>query len=65
MIYKLDLGCGPKKRAGYVGVDALPAPGVDYVIDIETEPLPFPDGSVSHVFSSHCPEHLKDPEHFF
>ena len=65
MSYKLDLGCGPKKRAGYVGVDATLHAGVDHIVDFNSEPLPFPDDSVSHVFSSHCLEHLKDPVHFF
>jgi len=36
---------------------------VDHVIDIEQEQFPFPDNSVSHVFSSHCLEHLKYPLH--
>jgi hypothetical protein len=36
---------------------------VDHIIDLEQERLPFPDNSVSHVFSSHCLEHLKYPLH--
>jgi SAM-dependent methyltransferase len=54
----IDLGCGGAKRPGYVGVDHEPGPGVDHVLDFEKDPLPFPDRSVSAVFSSHCLEHL-------
>jgi SAM-dependent methyltransferase len=46
-------------------VDHSPHDGVDYVCDVEREPLPFANGSVSNVFSSHCLEHLRDPERFF
>ena len=62
---KIDIGCGPKKQPGYLGIDQSPFEGVDYVCDIQSDPLPFADASVSHVFSSHCLEHLRDPERFF
>lgn len=62
---RIDIGCGPKKRPGYLGVDHSPHEGVDYVCDIERDALPFEDTSVSDVFSSHCLEHLRDPERFF
>ncbi|MSP25900.1 MAG: class I SAM-dependent methyltransferase [Myxococcales bacterium] len=58
---RLDLGCGALKRAGTVGVDLVLADGVDHVLDFVHEPLPFATGSVNHVFSSHCIEHLVDP----
>jgi predicted SAM-dependent methyltransferase len=63
--YKIDLGCGPNKQSGYLGVDHSPWSGVDFIIDIEKQSLPFADSTVTHVFSSHCLEHLKDPERFF
>jgi SAM-dependent methyltransferase len=31
---KLDLGCGPSKRAGFKGVDCIGFPGVDFVVDL-------------------------------
>ncbi|MEA2462649.1 MAG: hypothetical protein QOJ98_396, partial [Acidobacteriota bacterium] len=31
---RLDLGCGPNKRAGFTGIDILPLPGVDIVRDV-------------------------------
>ncbi|MCC6528308.1 MAG: methyltransferase domain-containing protein [Polyangiaceae bacterium] len=60
-LLSLDLGCGAKKRAGFVGVDQRSLPGVDHVVDFAAEALPFATGSVGQVFSSHCIEHLADP----
>lgn len=57
----LDLGCGAHKKPGAIGIDAAPAPGVDIVLDFERDALPFEDGSVDRIFSSHCLEHLRDP----
>lgn len=31
---KLDIGCGPNKKEGFVGLDAIAFPGVDCVCDI-------------------------------
>ncbi len=57
----IDLGCGFNKAAGLVGVDVAPGPGVDYVVDFDREPLPFPDDSVEYVYSSNALEHLREP----
>ena len=56
----IDIGCGYAKREGFVGLDKDAAPGVDHVVDVEREPLPFSDRSVGRIFSSHCLEHLAD-----
>jgi hypothetical protein len=37
---KLDLGCGTKKREGFVGVDSMTLPGVDVVVDLRITPWP-------------------------
>jgi SAM-dependent methyltransferase len=58
---KLDLGCGSLKKTGTVGVDIDQFPGVDYVVDLQINPLPFPDHSVEYIHSSHFFEHLDDP----
>jgi len=55
---KIDIGCGNKIEQGYVGVDFIKLPNVDYVCDFDKEPLPFDDNSIDGVFSSHCLEHL-------
>jgi hypothetical protein len=54
---KIDVGCGTNKRPGFVGVDIME--GADYLCDISEERLPFVDGSVTHLFSSHCLEHIR------
>lgn len=62
---RIDLGCGSAKKEGTIGVDILPSPGVDHVIDIEKQPLPFGNQSVAYVHSSHFLEHIRDPTPIF
>lgn len=61
---QLDIGCGPHKQPGYLGIDKAPAEGVDVVVDVE-KTLPFRDDWFTDIFSSHCLEHLVDPPKFF
>ena len=60
----LDLGCGPSKKPGYLGIDKLPLPGVDYVADMEKGLSFLPDNSVDEIYSAHFIEHLNDLELF-
>lgn len=62
---QIDLGCGAIKKEGTLGIDIAAAPGVDYVLDIESQPLPFADGSVTYVHSSHFLEHARNPTNIF
>jgi SAM-dependent methyltransferase len=62
---RIDLGCGSAKKDGTIGLDILPGPGVDHVVDLVNAPLPFADQSVSYVHSSHFLEHVKDPTRLF
>lgn len=55
---KIDLGCGPRKKEGYWGVDLVAFPGVDQVVDLRQSPWPWKDSSVDEAFSSHFIEHL-------
>ncbi len=55
----VELGCGPHKRPGSIGIDSLPVKNVDIVANLE-EGLPFiPDDSVDEVYSSHFLEHIQ------
>jgi SAM-dependent methyltransferase len=58
---KVDLGCGVRKKPGYVGLDKNSGPEVDFVVDFETDRLPFEDDTVEAFYSAHCFEHLSDP----
>ena len=60
---KLDLGCGPNKRDGFLGVDSRQFDGkVDVVCDLGSETWPWADGSVEETHSSHMVEHLTAPQ---
>jgi hypothetical protein len=59
---KIDIGCGPNKKEGFVGVDQYPFPGVDHVVQIGKAPLPFEAESVDEVHASHFVEHLTAAE---
>lgn len=65
-ITKLDLGCGPNKKPGFFGVDALRLPEVDLVLDLRCL-WPWGDGTIEEVHSGHFIEHLDAMErvHFF
>ena len=63
---RVDLGCGYVKPPGYIGIDNLVGERVqvkdesnapDIYMDLNREPLPFPDGSCLEVRSSHFLEH--------
>jgi hypothetical protein len=59
---KLDLGCGPNKREGFLGVDVRQFDGkVDIVADLR-KPWPWKSGSVSEAHTSHFVEHLTGDE---
>jgi hypothetical protein len=55
---KIDLGCGTRKREGFLGVDARSFAGVDLICDLTAAPWPWPDGSVLEASASHFVEHL-------
>lgn len=58
MVIKVDFGCGPNKKEGFIGIDSVPFPGVDHVLDIPRSRWPFEDGSVDEAHASHFVEHL-------
>jgi SAM-dependent methyltransferase len=62
-ITHIDLGCGKEKDDGYFGIDRVQLPGVDLVLDLEIDKLPFAENSVDHVVTYHALEHLNSYEH--
>jgi SAM-dependent methyltransferase len=58
----IELGCGPQKQKGRIGIDALDLPGVDVVANLDNG-LPFlPDHCVDEIHSSSLLEHIKNLE---
>jgi predicted SAM-dependent methyltransferase len=57
----LHLGCGPKYLAGFVNVDANPRQRTDLWLDVRCG-LPFPDSSVTSIYSTHMVEHFYPDE---
>lgn len=55
---KLDMGCGPRKKEGFLGVDQYAMEGVDVVLNIGVDPWPWEDGTVEEINASHFLEHL-------
>jgi SAM-dependent methyltransferase len=56
-LLRLDLGCGTKKKDGYIGIDSRQFDGVDQVVDL-SQPWPWADDSVDEVNCAHLIEHL-------
>lgn len=61
----VDIGCGTRKKEGYIGIDIHGYEGVDIVQDLRMTKLPFEDKSVEKVYSSHFNEHLTFEENIF
>jgi SAM-dependent methyltransferase len=61
---RLDIGCGAKKRKGYIGLDfvdhtVLYPKGEFVTADIDKVGIPFPENSVTRIFSHESMEHFK------
>lgn len=61
-LLRLDFGCGPNKKEGFVGVDSIKFKGVDVVFDLSKGRWPWKDNSVDEVHASHFLEHLTGKE---
>jgi predicted SAM-dependent methyltransferase len=54
---KLHLGCGPRNIPGFVHVDIVDAPHIDYRSSVDNL-CDFADGSVGLIYASHVLEHF-------
>jgi predicted SAM-dependent methyltransferase len=59
--YKLHLGCGNIKLAGWCNVDAMPTIAADVIDDIRLLKH-FPNGSVQEIYACHVLEHFAHDE---
>lgn len=57
---KLNLGAGSKRYPGYINIDSDSGCNPDFVVNIETEKLPFEDNAIEEVLAHHILEHLGD-----
>jgi hypothetical protein len=57
---KLDVGCGQKKRPGFVGLDWVPCEGVDIVHNLTQFPWPVEADSADEIVLDNVIEHLPD-----
>ena len=55
---RIDLGCGPHPREGFVGVDMFKMDNVSIVCDLAKVKWPFKDNSVDEAHAAHFIEHL-------
>lgn len=59
---KLDFGCGPNPRDGFIGVDKIQFPKVDILLNIGVDKWPWKNESVEEAHASHFIEHLTAEE---
>ena len=56
----LHIGCGVHKVPGAIGLDITALPGVDVVLNLDKEKLPFSDSTFDIVYAHHVLEHLRN-----
>ena len=56
--YNVDIGCGPSKIDGFIGLDIRRLPLVDIVHDLNVIPWPLESNSADLVIASHVVEHV-------
>ena len=60
---KLNLGCGNKRKDGWIGIDSTKTDATDIVRDL-TRGLPFADSTADEILSDNVFEHIGPPEDF-
>lgn len=56
----LHIGCGLHKMPGSIGLDITGLPGVDVVLDLDREKLPFPDNRFEAIYAHHVLKHIRN-----
>lgn len=56
----LDVGCGPTKYPGSIGLDMNPSTAADVLCHLDRGALPFRDNSFDQVRAEHLIEHVAD-----
>ena len=56
--YNLDIGCGPSKVSGFIGLDIRNLTGVDIVHELNVKPWPLENNSVDLIIASHVIKHV-------
>lgn len=60
----LDIGCGPNKDEGWIGIDHYPFEGVDIVRDLRRG-LPFADSTMEYIRAKQILEHFNGEDLIF
>ena len=60
----IDIGCGPNKNQGFIGIDHYKFDGVDIVRDLRRG-LPFSDSTIEGVLAKHILEHFDGEDLIF
>jgi hypothetical protein len=60
---RLNIGCGNKRMAGWIGIDQVATSATDIVRDLKRG-LPFEDSSVDEILCDNVLEHIGPPEDF-
>lgn len=55
---RLNLGCGSDIKEGWINVDSVHLSGVDHVVNLSVDKLPFDDASVDGVLCQDVMEHI-------
>jgi len=55
---KLNLGCGKDVKQGYINIDCRKLHGIDIVLDLEREKLPYDDNSIDEILAKDIVEHF-------
>lgn len=58
---KLNIGCGQRKKNGFINVDNDPRMEPEILHDLNTLPYPFPENYFDHIEADHVLEHLAHP----